>query len=180
MIAVWLLAVALAMDAFAVALVEGARRRPAAGATLAIALAFGAAQGVMALIGWGLGAAMIAVIAAFDHWIAFAVLAFLGVQMIRAGEHVEARAPLKGMSLAAAAIATSLDALGAGITLPTLTTAPLAAAGVIALVTFVLALGAVQLGRRAGERFGRPAEIAGGLVLIALGCGILAEHTGVW
>ncbi len=173
-----LLAVALAMDAFAVALVQGARVRPALGAALAIALAFGAAQGGMALIGWGLGEAVLNHIAAFDHWIAFALLTFIGVQMIREGEHEEALRPLRGMALFAAAIATSLDALAAGITLPTLDVAPLFAASVIALVTLALSLGGVELGRRAGERFGRPAEVLGGIILIALGCRIVAEHTG--
>lgn len=178
MIAATLLAIALAMDAFAVALVQGARVRPALGAMLAIALAFGAAQGLMALIGWGLGTAVVAYIAAFDHWIAFALLSLIGVHMIRAEEHDEAARPLRGLSLFAAAIATSLDALAAGITLPTLDTPPLLAVALIAGVTFVLSLAGVQLGRVAGERYGRPAEVLGGVILIALGCKILAEHTG--
>lgn len=179
MIEALLLAVALAMDAFAVALVQGARVRPALFAMLAIALAFGAAQGVMALIGWGLGAAVIAYIAAFDHWIAFGLLSFIGVQMIRAGEHDEARRPLRGMSLFAAAIATSIDALAAGITLPTFETPPLITAALIALVTLVLSFGGVRIGKVAGDRYGRPAEVLGGVILIALGCKILAEHTGL-
>lgn len=178
MIEALLLALALAMDAFAVALVQGARVRPDVFSTLAIALAFGAAQGLMALIGWGLGEAVIAYIEAFDHWVAFALLSFVGVQMIRANEHEEAARPLLGMSLLAAAIATSIDALAAGITLPTLSAPPLLTAGLIALVTLILSLGGVQVGRFAGERYGRPAEVAGGVVLIALGCKILAEHTG--
>ena len=178
MIEALLLALALAMDAFAVALVQGARVRPGAIPTLAIALAFGAAQGLMALIGWGLGEAVIAYIEAFDHWIAFALLAFIGVQMIRADEHDEAARPLVGFGLFAAAIATSIDALAAGITLPTLTAPPLLAAGMIALVTLILSLGGVQVGRIAGERYGRPAEVLGGVVLIALGFKILAEHLG--
>jgi manganese efflux pump family protein len=178
MVAALFLALALAMDAFAVALVQGARVRPGVVATLAIALAFGAAQGLMALIGWGMGEAVFAYIEAVDHWIAFALLSFVGVQMIRADEHDETTRPLIGFGLFAAAIATSIDALAAGITLPTLTAPPLLSAGLIALVTLILSLGGVLVGTIAGDRFGRPAEILGGGVLIALGCKILAEHTG--
>jgi putative Mn2+ efflux pump MntP len=83
------------------------------------------------------------------------------------------------MALLTAAIATSIDALAAGITLPTLDFPPLPAASMIAVVTFFLSAVGVWLGRRAGDRFGRPAEIAGGVILIALGVKILLEHTGI-
>jgi len=179
MIEALFLAVALAMDAFAVALVQGARVRPAVSAMFAIALTFGLAQGLMALIGWGLGEAMLPHIEAFDHWISCALLTLIGVQMIRAGDHEEAARPLRAMSLLAAAIATSLDAFAAGITLPMLETPPLVAAGLIAFVTLALSLAGVRLGRVAGERYGRPAEMLGGIILIALGCTILATHTGL-
>ncbi|MFL0355591.1 manganese efflux pump MntP family protein [Erythrobacter sp. GH1-10] len=179
MIEALFLAFALAMDAFAVALVQGARFRPAPGPILAIALAFGAAQGIMALIGWGMGAAAFHYIAAIDHWIAFGLLAFIGVQMIREGEHDEALRPLTGMALLVAAIATSIDALAAGITLPTLDYPPLVAAALIAGVTLLLSIVGVTIGKSAGDRFGRPAEVLGGVILIGLGCKIVLEHTGV-
>ena len=179
MIAALLLAFALAMDAFAVALVQGARFRPAIGAALGIALAFGLAQGAMALAGWGMGVAAFQYIAAIDHWIAFALLAFIGVQMIREGEHDEALRPLTGTALLVAAIATSIDALAAGITLPTLDYAPLVAAALIALVTLLMSVVGVQIGKSAGDRFGRPAEVLGGVILIGLGIRIVLEHSGV-
>lgn len=181
MIAALLLALALAMDACAVALTQGARFRPGASGALAIAGTFGAFQAAMPLIGWGIGTAGMAYLAAVDHWIAFGLLTFLGTRMLvgDAGEAGEGSAhALTGRALLVAGLATSIDALAAGITLTTLAVAPLVAAGLIGAVTFVLSLGAVALGRRAGDAFGPWAERAGGVILIALGAGILAEHTG--
>lgn len=173
-----LLALALAMDAFAVALTQGARFRPDARGALAIALTFGVFQGVMPLIGWGIGAVAFEYIEAMDHWIAFSLLTFLGVRMLggRVGEEEASRA-LTGKALLIAGVATSVDALAAGITLPTLGVAPITAAALIGVVTFVLSGMGVILGRMAGDRWGAWAERAGGVILIALGTKILAEHT---
>lgn len=179
MIAALLLALALAMDAFAVALTQGARFRPDVRGALAIAATFGLFQGVMPLIGWGIGAVAFAYIEAVDHWIAFGLLTFLGVRML--GGHVgedEAAHALTGKALLVAGVATSVDALAAGITLPTLAVAPLIAAAMIGLVTFVMSGAGVWLGRIAGDRWGAWAERAGGVILIGLGCKILAEHSG--
>jgi len=171
-----LLAVALAMDAFAVALTQGARFRPRAGGALAIGATFGAFQGAMPLIGWAIGAVALAYVAAVDHWIAFALLAFLGGRMVLGGGDGEAER-LTGKALLIAGIATSIDALAAGITLPTLGFAPLLACALIGVVTFALSALGVLIGRAAGDRYGRPAELLGGLILVALGCRILYEHT---
>jgi putative Mn2+ efflux pump MntP len=174
-----LLALALAMDAFAVALTQGARFRPRLAAGLAIALTFGVFQAVMPLIGWAVGALALAYVAAVDHWIAFGLLAFLGARML--GGHVgedEAARALTGKALLLAGIATSVDALAAGITLPTLAVEPLTAAALIGLVTLALSGAGVWLGRVAGDRFGTWAERAGGVILIGLGVKILAEHSG--
>ena len=179
MIEALLLAIALAMDAFAVALTQGARFRPALVGGLAIALTFGAFQAVMPLIGWGIGAFAFAYVEAVDHWIAFGLLTFLGVRML--GGHVgedEAARALTGMALLVAGVATSIDALAAGITLPTLDIGPMIAVALIGGITFVMSGAGVALGRMAGDRWGAWAERAGGVILIALGCKILAEHTG--
>lgn len=179
MIAALLLALALAMDAFAVALTQGARFRPSVHGGAAIAATFGVFQGVMPLIGWGIGAVAFAYIEAVDHWIAFGLLTLLGVRML--GGHVgdeDAAHALTGRALLLAGVATSVDALAAGITLPTLAVAPWTAAALIGGVTCVMSGVGVLLGRIAGDRFGAWAERAGGVILIALGCKILAEHTG--
>tara|TARA_B100000678_G_scaffold175113_1_gene146016 strand:- start:317 stop:862 length:546 start_codon:yes stop_codon:yes gene_type:complete len=173
------LALALAMDAFAVALTQGARFRPALGGGTAIALTFGVFQGIMPLIGWGIGALAMTYVAAIDHWIAFCLLTFLGIRMLRGdvGEE-EAERALTGRALLVAGVATSIDALAAGVTLPTLAVDPLWAALVIGLVTLLLSALGVALGRVAGDRFGAWAERAGGVILIALGCKIVIEHMG--
>lgn len=172
------LSVALAMDAFAVALTQGARFRPRWKQGAAIALAFGVFQGVMPLAGWLLGSFALAYVEAWDHWIAFALLAFIGVQMIRASDdtYEAGLPPLSGAALLAAAVATSIDAFAAGLTLPTLGIAPLAACAMIALVTAALSALALEIGRHAGDRYGRVAEIAGGILLILLGASIAIEH----
>jgi putative Mn2+ efflux pump MntP len=177
----FLLAVALAMDAFAVALTQGARFRPGWRGGMAIALTFGGMQALMPLVGWAIGAVALVYVAAIDHWIAFGLLSLLGVRML--GGHVgedEAARALTGRALLVAGLATSLDALAAGITLPTLALAPMQAVALIGLVTFALSVAGVALGRVAGDRWGTWAERAGGVILIALGCKILAEHTGYW
>lgn len=179
MIAALLLALALAMDAFAVALTQGARFRPSAAGGLAITLTFGAFQALMPLIGWAIGAVALAYVEAIDHWIAFGLLSFLGVRML--GGHVgeaEAARALTGRALLIAGVATSIDALAAGITLPTLGVSPWLAVALIGLVTFAMSGAGVVLGRRAGDHLGEWAERAGGIILIGLGVKILAEHSG--
>lgn len=179
MIAALLLALALAMDAFAVALTQGARFRPDARGGFAIALTFGVFQALMPLAGWVIGAVALIYVEAIDHWIAFGLLSFLGVRML--GGHVggdEAARALTGRTLLLAGVATSIDALAAGITLPTLGVPPLLAVALIGLVTFAMSGAGVMLGRVAGDRWGAWAERAGGIILIGLGVKILAEHSG--
>jgi len=179
MIAALLLAFALAMDAFAVALTQGARFRPSAAGGLAIAATFGVFQALMPLAGWGIGAVALAYVAAVDHWIAFGLLAFLGVRML--GGHVgdeEAAHALTGRTLLIAGVATSIDALAAGITLPALGVSPWLAVALIGLVTFAMSGAGVVLGRRAGDHLGEWAERIGGVILIGLGVKILGQHLG--
>lgn len=185
MIALWLLALALAMDAFAAALSQGAvaRPRPTAFAALRVGLAFGGAQAVMPLIGWSLGLAFESAMRDVDHWIAFILLALLGGRMVRIGS-TAAEDPRQeevkvytGWSLAAAAIATSIDAAAAGVTIPILDQSIPVACAVIGGVAGVLSTVGVLLGGVCGMLIGRRAEVMGGLVLIGLGCKILIGHT---
>ena len=195
-----LTAFGLAADAFAVSVAKGMRMRsldlrPA----LAIALTFGLFQGVMPLIGWLLGASFAGVIEPWDHWIAFALLAGIGAKMLweaRQGDDAEADSAAELDSAEASAagaqggyrigkrellvlgFATSVDALAVGVSLSFLQADIWVAAGVIAAVTFVLAMVGVRLGHHAGSWLSRGAEVAGGLVLIGIGVKILVEHLG--
>lgn len=185
MIALLLLALALAMDAFAAALGQGAaaRPKPTFSAALRVGAAFGAAQAAMPLLGWSLGIAFASVIRDVDHWIAFVLLAALGGRMVAAGfagdddadcGRVEVYA---GWALASAAIATSVDAAAAGVTIPLLGEPIALACAVIGVVAFALSIAGVLLGRVCGALVGRRAELFGGLALIALGLKILIAHT---
>jgi len=186
MIAVLILALALAMDAFAVALVRGASGPHSGWRALETGLAFGVAQGVMPLIGWALGALFVGWFAAVDHWVAFVLLSFLGYRMMREGldadDGAEDGAEISGKShfaaLLGAAIATSIDAAAAGLTLELFSPPVLLSCLVIGLVTLALCAPAYWFAARIGPALGKKAEIVGGAVLIGLGVKILADHTG--
>jgi putative Mn2+ efflux pump MntP len=174
-----LLAFALSMDAFAVAVCQGAVHRRPAAIALKIGLAFGVAQGVMPIIGWSLGLALASVIETVDHWIALLLLGLLGARMIREGlgrEAGECAPPIGGWHLLAAAIATSIDAAAAGVTLPLLGRPIWLACSVIGGATALISGGGVWLGSIAGARLGKPAELLGGAVLIGLGVKIFVQH----
>jgi putative Mn2+ efflux pump MntP len=175
-----LIAIGLAMDCFAVALVAGVaegdgRIRNA----LRIAVAFGAFQAGMLVLGWGAGTLVFAIIAPFDHWVAFALLAAIGVRMIlESREDEEAPPDLTLATLLLLSVATSIDSLVVGISLSVLTPEVLLPAVVIGAVTFGIALSGALLGGRIREAYGRVMELVGGLVLIAIGIRILLEHYG--
>ncbi len=175
-----LLAFALAMDAFCVAVAQGASARPGVGGAVRMALAFGLAQALMPLAGWGLGQAFAGVIERVDHWIAFALLAAIGGKMIHEamdGDETPA-IPLSGAGLLTAALATSVDAAAAGITLPALGLPVGLSVTTIGMVTAGLCLVGALAGGAIGARAGRRAEVIGGLVLIGLGGRVLLQHTG--
>jgi manganese efflux pump family protein len=180
-----LLALALASDAFAVSIARGAGGPHSLGRALETGLAFGAAQGIMPLIGWGLGALFLRYIDAVDHWIAFALLSFLGVRMLQAAfsdedeEGAEAPSQSSGqhlLMLGTAAIATSIDAAAAGLTLDLFGLPVWFACAVIAGVTAAVCVPGYWFASRIGGRFGHLAEGAGGVALIGLGVKILIEH----
>ena len=177
MLAILGLALALAMDAFAVSLAQGAAGQMRVGSAIKLAVAFGVAQAVMPLIGWGLGTAFAGWIESVDHWIAFGLLTALGLNMIRASrDDTEADPALNGWHLFGAAIATSIDAAAAGITLPLLAVPIGWACAIIGVVTAILCFAGAMGGHHAGKHLEGRAEILGGLILIALGVKILAEH----
>lgn len=183
-----LVAVGLSMDAFAVAVCKGlGMKRLDLAQALVIALFFGGFQAAMPLAGWALGTGFQSLIAPIDHWIAFALLAFIGAKMLydamRGGDEdgegsaCEARLDLKELTMLA--IATSIDALAVGITFAFLQVDIVPAVALIGGITFALSFAGVAIGHAFGARFEKPAAIVGGAVLILIGCKILLEHLGV-
>ena len=176
-LALLLLALGLAADAFAVSVAQGACCRPGLGNAFRIGAVFGAAQGLMPLLGWGVGVAFAGLIRSVDHWVALVLLAALGVKMIREGLQGEGESrPLFGWALFGAAVATSVDAAAAGITLPTIGAPVALACAAIGLVTAAFCFAGVLIGAAWGAWIGRKAEIAGGVLLIAIGLKIWVEH----
>lgn len=179
-----LLAVGLAMDATAVAGARGlaATRIRLRDAAL-VATLFGGSQALMPLVGWLVGRRVGPLVEAWDHWIIFALLGAIGGKMLwesRPGAASDAVRPGDDVFdlrvLLVLAVATSLDALAVGVTLPMLR-APLALTlGTIGVVTAALSVLGLYAGRRFGAALGRKLDAVGGLVLIGLGGKILAEH----
>jgi len=176
------LAAALAMDAFAVAVVAGltldtlTKRR-----VFRLSFNFGLFQGLMPTVGWIAGVAVHKYIAAFDHWVAFGLLVFVGGRMIYnsvwSGER-EPRIPAdptKGWSLVLLSIATSIDALAVGLSLALIGSAILVPVVVIGVVAAGFTILGMHLGRRIGNAWGRKVEILGGIILIGIGLKIVLE-----
>ena len=181
-----LLAVALAMDCFTVSAVSGVIvRRWRGGTALRLALLFGLFQALMPLIGWVAISFFRSSVEAFDHWIAFGMLAFLGVKMIRdafAPEEEKLMNPVKLRTQLALAVATSIDALAVGISMgcsgyETLGSLVLPL-GTIGLVSFLMSIVGFLIGVRFGETVARrwKPELFGGVILLAIGVKILLEH----
>ena len=178
-----LLALALSMDVFAVALSRGVSTPSGALArvALAVGIAVGVAHGLMPLIGWSLTAAMASFLRDVDHWIAFVILALIGVHMLLESRHPDgswpaAGNPNGGASLAAVALATSIDAAAAGGTFAGLGQPVAVACAVLAVVAFLSAVAGVYLGKAAGNALGPRAQAAGGFILIALAVKIVVDH----
>ncbi|VEP17205.1 putative manganese efflux pump MntP [Hyella patelloides LEGE 07179] len=175
------LALGLAADAFAVSLTSGLLiQRIKINKALKIALFFGGFQCLMPLIGWGAGINFNHLIAEFDHWIAFGLLSFIGVKMIYESCQLESEReqfnPLDSYTLLILAIATSIDALAAGLGLSLLKSSIILAASLIGIITFCLSFIGVFIGHKIGDKFNNKIEIMGGLILIFIGSKILFEH----
>jgi putative Mn2+ efflux pump MntP len=175
------LALALAMDAFAVALGTGAVLSRLTGRHLfRLGFHFGLFQALMPVIGWLAGLTIMQWVEAWDHWIAFTLQAIIGARMIYEAfsdeEKTDERDPTKGLSLVLLSIATSIDALAVGFSLSVIGVSIWMPALVIGLVAGILTIAGMLLGGRIGDRWGSRVEIFGGLVLIAIGIKILIEH----
>lgn len=182
-----LLAIGLAMDAFAVSVTNGmCYRIPLLKNALASGLAFGIFQGMMPLIGYLAGYAFHDTITAVEHWVALLLLGFIGGKMIlsaiRQQCHPQASPPFKVFSLRTLmlqAVATSIDALSVGVGLGVMNVNVLVAVGVISLVTFLCCVSGVVIGKHVGTFFQDKAELLGGVILILIGARIFMEHYGI-
>lgn len=179
----------LSMDAFAVSVCKGLKmKKYSPENALIVCLFFGLAQAIMPLLGWLAGKQFEQYITAFDHWIAFALLAFLGIKMLvecfkkdDAPAVTDEEEKLDIKELFIMAIATSIDALAVGITFAflDLQMSVWLAVGIIGFVTAAICFAGTFVGYKFGSKFKKPAEIAGGIVLILVGLKILLEHLGV-
>ncbi|MCX5645518.1 MAG: manganese efflux pump MntP family protein [Phycisphaerae bacterium] len=181
LLTILLIAVGLAMDAFAVSVVTGSVYKEfKVRHALRMALFFGGFQAVMPIIGFLAGLSLKDYIEAYDHWIALALLSFVGGKMIYESFKIDAvernRDPSNPLVLLALSFATSIDALAVGITLSLLKTPILLAVTIIGLVTFGLSYTGVAIGKRFGHFFESKVEIVGGIILIAIGIKIVVEH----
>ena len=176
----FLIAVGLSMDAFAVAVCKGLSMQKMSLKNAAIVgLYFGGFQGFMPFLGYLLGSRFQNAITAYDHWIAFVLLAVIGGSMIKESmdpeaETCDASPAVKDMTILA--IATSIDALAVGVTFAFLQVQILPAVSFIGVITFVLSMVGVKTGVVFGARYKSRAELTGGLILILMGLKILLEH----
>ena len=186
-ITLFVLALGLSMDAFAVSIsnsmcFSGLRRNEAA----LTSLSFGVFQGLMPVAGYFAGRAFADVVSAFDHWIAFVLLLFIGGKMVwdtlhedgkEEEEFANERLDLKELLLMA--VATSIDALAMGITFAFLSVSIGKASGLIGCTTFVISALGVFIGNRFGAKYKDKASLTGGIILILIGCKVLLEHLGI-
>lgn len=177
----FLLALGLSMDAFAVSVTNGmCLDRVRSVHVFGCGLCFGLFQGAMPVIGYALGSRFERSIVAYDHWIALILLSFIGGKMIfdacgSANEKAEAFR-LDAAALIIQGFATSVDALAVGVSFAALSVNIVSAALFICLVTFAMSSTGVALGKRFGSRLGGKAQIIGGIILILIGLKIFAEH----
>lgn len=184
----FLLAVGLSMDAFAVSVCKGlAMKKITLKNAGIVGLWFGGFQALMPLIGYFLGVQFKDYITAIDHWIAFVLLALIGGNMIREALGREEECPpcqsgadsLAVKEMFILAVATSIDALAVGITFAFLNVNIVAAVSFIGVITFLLSAIGVKIGNIFGTKYKSRAELAGGIILILIGLKILLEHLGI-
>ena len=183
MMELFFIAVGLSMDAFAVAVCKGlALRKVSLGQMALVGLWFGGFQALMPLAGYFVGVQFKEQITAIDHWIAFALLAIIGGNMIRESLSKEEECPDASLSVKVMlpmAVATSIDALAVGVSFAFLSVNIGAAVSFIGVITFALSMVGVKVGSLFGAKYKSKAELAGGIILILMGLKILLEHLGV-
>jgi len=181
LLALILIAIGLSMDAFAISITCGLAIQPHNKYKfLKVPLAFGGFQALMPVIGWLAGQTLQNYLANFDHWIAFGLLAFIGIRMIYEAfskkECAPAFDPSNNHYIFGLSLATSIDALAVGITFAFLEIEIAIPAIVIGAVTFIISFTGILIGKRIGRYLGKKVEVVGGIILIAIGLKILIEH----
>ena len=183
LISILLISVSLAMDCFAVAISAGTTGRNFTRKNLIyMALSFGAFQSLMVFAGWLAGSGFKSLIESFDHWIAFGLLVIIGGKMLKEGFEKECECHsdyTSGKALLLLSFATSIDALAVGISFSVLKSGLLLPVLSIGAASFGFTLLGGAIGKKVGERFGKRAEIAGGLILIGIGVKIVLEHLAI-
>lgn len=180
----FLIAVGLSMDAFAVSVCKGLSvKKPKASMYLVVGLWFGGFQALMPTLGYLLGSTFEQYITSFDHWVAFLLLAFIGGNMIRESfskDEEKTNAEFGVKAMLPLAVATSIDALAVGVTFALLPDVNIfAAVGFIGVITFALSAVGLKVGNIFGTKYKSKAELAGGIILVVMGVKILLEHLGV-
>ena len=180
LLTLFITAVGLSMDAFAVSICKGlAMKKLSMKKALVIGLWFGGFQALMPTIGYLLGTRFESYVTGIDHWIAFVLLALIGVNMIKEAlseEDEEADDSIGVKIMFLLAVATSIDALAVGVTYAFLQVRIIPAVIFIGVTTFVLSIAGVKIGNVFGLKYKAKAEIAGGMILILMGLKILVEH----
>lgn len=175
-------AVGLSMDAFAVSICKGlAMKKLSWKKALIIGLWFGGFQALMPSVGYLLGSRFEKYVISIDHWIAFVLLALIGISMIReslSSEEENANDAVDFKTMLLLAIATSIDALAVGVTYAFLQVQIVPAVSFIGIITFFLSIIGVKIGNVFGLKYKTKAEIAGGVILLLMGTKILLEHLG--
>lgn len=184
---IFMIGVGLSMDAFAASMCKGLNmRRLNVKNMLIIGLFFGGFQALMPAVGWILGKQFEVYITSVDHWVAFALLAFIGGKMIydvfgekEEDEYGEKTDRIDMKEVLTLAVATSIDALAVGISFAFLQVEILKVVSVIGVTTFVLSIIGIAVGHMFGSKYEKKATLAGGIILILIGLKILLEHTGI-
>ena len=182
-IEILLISIGLAMDAFAVSVCKGlAMKKMSWKKAIIIGLYFGIFQAVMPVIGYFLGTTFERFITYVDHWVAFILLVGIGINMVKEAfdkesENRNDNVDMKTMLVLS--IATSIDALAIGITFACLKIHIVMPVITIGLITFIISVIGVKIGNQFGDKYGKKAEIMGGVILILLGIKILLEHLGI-
>ncbi|MBU3917962.1 manganese efflux pump MntP family protein [bacterium] len=176
-----LISISLAMDALAVSLGIGtARQIDSLRGKVRLAAHFGIFQSGMTALGWVVGETIVQYVESFDHWIAFALLGYVGINLIRSGFDKDGQAfkqdPSTGSVLVMLSFATSIDAFAVGLGIVILKIDVLFSVIMIGLVAFLLTIIGLFAGIRLGEKFGKRMEIFGGVVLIGIGVRVLVTH----